>query len=541
MRASRAILIAILSSSACGGARPAARRAPLRWTDRTFGEQHSVSHERLVLPFTVDPQGTSGTAVVLHLLRAAQARGARYVSDVAIAIQFRRGDTPIECVSRVVLQDAAPVAAAAAAPAPPAAAVAPDPAHRSVEPLPVEPLQVEARVVDRELRCQKQHALVVQPGHDVAEQFESGVGPSDPRPGPSSPKGRLEWQDRCKLEPVERTVRRYDHFVAARMTPPDPGPLGLHADRPLAEAPPACRALDLPPGEPLVHRIEAEVFYADARPGGGGAPRAASAPAPAPLPSPAVRLARSRRGPERTDQDLTGFVTHGDGELRGVVTGPEGRPRAGVEVHILPATGAPRRIVTDRDGRYRADLRGGGAHTVVFVEGPVQIEGHISVQSGETGDVIEIEDTLPPKVLPELISSPDVIPAYSEAAKDRGAWTKAWLMLEVDAGGLVKRVKLLRRPGHDLERAAIDEAFRLRFAPALDRTDRPVRSILLWAFEWPSFWWMLDHGHSTDRLPADAARVPCRGSGGTFKYYRDCSAPDLNGALAAPWIERPSR
>jgi hypothetical protein len=52
---------------------------------------------------------------------------------------------------------------------------------------------------------------------------------------------------------------------------------------------------------------------------------------------------------------------------------------------------------------------------------------------------------------------------------------------------------------------------------------------------------MLDHGHSTDRLPADAAGVPCRGSGGTFKYYRDCSTPDLNGALAAPWIERPSR
>lgn len=526
MRASPAVVIAVLSWGACGGAPVANRPEPLRWTDRAFGEQHAASHERLVLPFTLDPQGTNGTAMILHLLRAAQARGARYVSDVAIAIQFRRGDTPVECVSRVILRDA------------PAPAAPPDPAPGAVA-----ALEVEARVVDRELRCQKQQSLVVTPGAGLSEQFEGDIGPYDDRAGLTSARAGVEWQDACELQSVERTVRRYDHFIAARLTPPDLAPLGLHADRPLAEAAPTCRALELPAGAALANRVEAEVFYAGAgRPAAGAsrgvATRATPVPAPGELPT--VRLARDRRGPERTDDDLAGFVTHGEGELRGVVTGRGGRPVPGIEVNILPASGAPRRIVTDREGRYRTVLRGGGAHTIVFVQGPVQVEGQISVQSGAAGEVIEIQDTLAPKVLAELSSKPGVIPPYSEAAKDKDAWTKAWLMLEVDARGLVKRLKLIRRPGYDLERAATEAAWTLRFAPALDRADRPVSSIVLWGFEWPSFWWMLDHRHRIDRLPAEAARVPCRGAGGTFKHYRDCSLPDLNRALVEPWIERPA-
>src|SRR5687767_5888870 len=121
MRASPAILIVALSSGACGGASGPASRAGVRWLERASGEESSTKHERLALPFTLDPQGTNGTVLVLNLLRAAQARGARYISDVAIAIQIRRGDVPFECVSRIVLEgDPAP-----AAEPPPAPAAAP--------------------------------------------------------------------------------------------------------------------------------------------------------------------------------------------------------------------------------------------------------------------------------------------------------------------------------------------------------------------------------------------------------------------------------
>src|SRR5689334_11929054 len=153
MRASRASLIAVLLAGACGGAAvPATRAGALQWTDRAFGEGHSTSHERLAVPFALDPQGTSGTVVVQGLLRTARARGARYLSDVAIALQLRRGDLPIECVSRIVLgPDAA--AAVAALPAPPGS---------------FEPPQVEARVIDHELRCESQPSLVVRSGEEIS-------------------------------------------------------------------------------------------------------------------------------------------------------------------------------------------------------------------------------------------------------------------------------------------------------------------------------------------------------------------------------------
>jgi hypothetical protein len=270
-------------------------------------------------------------------------------------------------------------------------------------------------------------------------------------------------------------------------------------------------------------------------------------PRPAPQESRLVPLEPRRPGMgavpgagEGEGEAVNGFTVYGGGELGGIVTGADGKPAAGVPVHIAPATGAPRQVVTDAQGRYRAVIEDNDAHTTVYVKGPVRLTSQISapVRLPE-GEAIEIRETIPPAVMPKALADPSRIPEYSEAAKDRGAWVKAWLMLEIDEQGAVARVKLMQKPGHDLDRIAIRDAFALRFEPARDRAGRPMRTMVMWSYEWPSYWWLTEHRYMPDRLPVSVARVPCRGSGGTHKYQRDCSKVDVSKGMAEPWIDRP--
>jgi hypothetical protein len=242
------------------------------------------------------------------------------------------------------------------------------------------------------------------------------------------------------------------------------------------------------------------------------------------------------------DAGLSGFTTYGSGELEGSVTAADGKPAVGATVYIAPAAGAPQQVVTDAHGRYRAVLRGGGAYTMVFVAGPLRIGGQISVPTRVAeGEAIEIHEAIAPAVMPRPLSPEGRIPAYSDAAKDRGAWARAWLMLDVDARGDVARLKLLTRPGHDLDPIAIREAFELRFEPARDRSGRPTSALVLWSYEWPSYWWMTERRYPLSRMPAEVAKVPCKGAGGTVRYYRDCATADLARGMAEPWIARPRK
>src|SRR5262245_43545756 len=78
------------------------------------------------------------------------------------------------------------------------------------------------------------------------------------------------------------------------------------------------------------------------------------------------------------DDGITGFTTYGSGELSGVVAAADGKPLAGVTVHIVPAAGAPQQVVTDSQGRYHAVVKDGGAYAMVFVKGRVRLGGQIS-------------------------------------------------------------------------------------------------------------------------------------------------------------------
>jgi hypothetical protein len=228
----------------------------------------------------------------------------------------------------------------------------------------------------------------------------------------------------------------------------------------------------------------------------------------------------------------SGFVTRGDGTLTGRVTDGDGKPLARVDVHVLSSTGAGHIVTTDAGGHYRVTL--GSGTWVVFVNADAQVGGQLGTARG---DVSELYDTIPARTMPRPLSNPAAIPAYSDAAIARNAWARAWLLLDIDETGTVTRLKLLRAPGHDLDAIAIREGLALQFEPARDAADQPMRSLLLWSFEWPSYWWMVRLRRATPRrLPPEVATIPCRGSGPTSSLYRDCSRPDQRQILSAPWI-----
>jgi hypothetical protein len=253
----------------------------------------------------------------------------------------------------------------------------------------------------------------------------------------------------------------------------------------------------------------------------------------------AVALVLAFVTPAAAEAEVTGFITSGTGELAGRVTDLDGKALRGIKVHIVPKGKPEQVVVTDADGKYKAQLTG-GEFTYVYVEGKVKIGGQaaVAVKEGEA-EAIEIREALPPAVQPKALTSPTRVLEYSDLAQDKNTWTRAWLMLDLSETGKVKRVKLLNKPGFDLDQIAIREAFKLKFEPALDRSKRAIPAMVLWTFEWPAYWWLLDHKRAVNRLPPEVEEVPCRGTGPTRARYRDCSKPDISRAVTEPWIDKP--
>jgi hypothetical protein len=232
-----------------------------------------------------------------------------------------------------------------------------------------------------------------------------------------------------------------------------------------------------------------------------------------------------------------GFVAPGIGELSGRVVDGEGKPVEHATVHVVTKDG-DKTVTTDGKGAYRIHVR--ERATLVFVHGDAQVSG-TSVTSEVIGEqeFVEVKDAIPPAKLAKALSDPTIIPEYTMEMMDKNAWVRAWLLVEVSATGVVSRVKLLNAPGYELDAIAIRDAFKLKFEPARDHADKAIRTQVLWAFEWPAFWWMKEHNFARRRLPGAVLRVRCRGSGPTHDVYRDCSPPNLVNAITSKWIERP--
>ncbi|MBA3463043.1 MAG: hypothetical protein H0T46_24010 [Deltaproteobacteria bacterium] len=176
----------------------------------------------------------------------------------------------------------------------------------------------------------------------------------------------------------------------------------------------------------------------------------------------------------------------------------------------------------------------------------------LALTATASAEVIVIEGKAPPATPPRPTNFvKQAAPPYSDRAILSDAWTKAWLLLEIDERGTVTRLKFLNRPGYDLEKIAIAEAFKLRFDPALDGGKRAMRSTLLWEIEWPSAWWLSSFVGTRSAMPKIVGHpprrqdhyVPCRGSGpwamGSVRpTYKDCSKPDLSKIATEAWIDR---
>lgn len=251
----------------------------------------------------------------------------------------------------------------------------------------------------------------------------------------------------------------------------------------------------------------------------------------------AVVLAFLARSASADPGDVRGFFTTGPGELEGSVTRDDGAAALGVEVHVVSASGDDRVVTTDKHGTFRVALDGGG-QTHVFIREPWRITGTTTAGSE---DAIEMRDILAPATQAIPRRNPAWIPPYSDEAIDADTWTRAWLMLEIDTAGRVAHVKLLTQAGLGLDEIAVREAFALRFEPARDRAKRPIRSLALWTFEWPPYWWMSIEQRTLSRLPAEVLKTTCRPGDQTTKHLRDCRAPDLSRAEKLPWLARKRR
>jgi len=159
------------------------------------------------------------------------------------------------------------------------------------------------------------------------------------------------------------------------------------------------------------------------------------------------------------------------------------------------------------------------------------------------GEVINIRDHAPGYKPAAPLKDPRIAPKYSGAAIEHDAWTRAWLLLDVDERGVVQRVKWLNRPGYDLEKIALDRVFATRFEPARTASGRAESSHLVYPIEWPSYWWIVAHEGIVTRIPGSVGGVPCRGDGPlnldrAHPVYRDCSPPNLSKIRSEPWIPR---
>lgn len=169
------------------------------------------------------------------------------------------------------------------------------------------------------------------------------------------------------------------------------------------------------------------------------------------------------------------------------------------------------------------------------------------------GEVIVIEGKAPPMTPPKATNfKKRATPPYSDRAVLSDAWTRAWLLLHVDESGKVTHLKWLHKPGWDLEKIAISEAFKLTFEPARDDRNKPMAVDIVWEMEWPSAWWLQTFvGTRSTAVPIVDfpprrldSHVPCRGSGplhlgSVHPVYKDCSKPDLTKIKTESWIARP--
>jgi hypothetical protein len=242
---------------------------------------------------------------------------------------------------------------------------------------------------------------------------------------------------------------------------------------------------------------------------------------------------------EPSDGGVQGFVAAAAGELAGRVVDADGRPVANQAVHLVTKAGK-RTVTTDQQGKFTTQIT---EPTMVVVYGGAQVSGStVATEQIDGAEAIDVRAIDPPTKLAKALSDPTLIPDYTAALRDKNAWLRAWVLLDVNDKGAVSRVKLLDPPGHGLDGIVVRDAFKLKFEPARNRIDKPISSLVVWRFEWPPPIW----NHGRKHIPRDAGELPCRRKASDTWFqlntpYRDCSPPNMTAAITAQWIGRPKK
>ena len=286
--------------------------------------------------------------------------------------------------------------------------------------------------------------------------------------------------------------------------------------------------------------------------------------------------------------------------VKGTVSDADsGAPLPGVEVRVLRRGQVIASTTASSRGRYLLSVPA-GRYEVVFRHGKSRLIRPIIARGGlaarvngrlriDPGEVIVIREKS--KVRPAMAKNFNRLktPPYSDEAIRKNVWVRSWLLLDIDRTGRLTRVKFINRPGHGLDRIALDQVMKLDFDPARDVNGRPIRTFVLWSVEWPSYWWLIDQTRFATRMPNTirqtgappraeggpspfdsaifmglrartgfvdrmitgdpptlADTVPCAGSGplmhdSIHPIYRDCRMPDLSKDFdSEPWIYPPS-
>lgn len=260
-----------------------------------------------------------------------------------------------------------------------------------------------------------------------------------------------------------------------------------------------------------------------------------------------------------------------------VLDSKHGTPVEDALVLVAGSEGVAYTLSTDAKGTFVGAVAP-GTYFVIFVYGSARSSTRVTVDRDRTvsvtgkvdsteGEVIVIRDKLRPPVpaRPSKDFQRMKTAPYSARAIDSDAWTRAFLLLDIDETGVLRRFKWLKRPGFDLEAIAVAEVKKVKFSPAKDSSGKAIRSLLIWDIEWPSAWWLNQHMGTRTSLASTETRargaaipprsiadhprpmrpqhlaVPCAGSGpwnmnATQKTYRDCSKPDLKVAEREPWV-----
>lgn len=229
--------------------------------DAGFAKTHSNVTKRTALPFDFLREGVSGTQLVVQFLDEAEARGAKYASNIAVVLQMEHDGTAVECVTKVVPEGTPP---------PPSLDLASDPDGETAGTTTLRawtPNLVTAKVDDHKFVCEHVGERVQTTGWEAESTYNAEQ--KHPyrwdviahRPVPVT----ADWHDECHLAPDSHEATRYEHYVAAHFEPPNWDKLGrVFGHLKLVELPPECHAIAKP--QRLFQRVEADLGYSGQRP-----------------------------------------------------------------------------------------------------------------------------------------------------------------------------------------------------------------------------------------------------------------------------------